>query len=506
MYKFVEVTEEAERSLSRIQTTFNGNNLDDALTDDTGSFTTLTVSGRGELYRRVRTIDVPAMDGAWEEERATTDVRTITVKYKIKDKTSEGIRERFKNLKSLLVGSKRHLEFTDEQVIFYATLQSLEVPEEENNDLVGNIMFLCTDPFKYGPEQSQALDDVDLIENTGTAEADPIFELTAKEKSTFAMVSLGADEDSEYNLVGVPADDDVEEVDTKTRVLYENGSTIDTWETANNDLIDEHAIEIAGEMGADATGVRPDSYGTGDGIHGPAVFKEITPIQDFEIEATFDINSIRVSDSWRMGINFLDENLNMLGHIGIKDNNAMLQRRTPLARFGEWRGSGKSNGNLLGDEDKFDNSRNLTLFHLRVKRVGNTIDFYIAEWRGSKHERSWHETYRGLDNKYSGKLKYITLYIGNYADRFLPSRLRINSIEVSELSQATVDQTPYILREGDVVTFDHKNDDILINGEPVNELKNFGGSFFKLKKGYNNIIVTPRDAFDTKITYRNKYL
>src|SRR5690625_4382581 len=195
MYKFVEVTEEAERSLSRIQTTFNGNNLDDALTDDTGSFTTLTVSGRGELYRRVRTIDVPAMDGAWEEERATTDVRTITVKYKIKDKTSEGIRERFKNLKSLLVGSKRHLEFTDEQVIFYATLQSLEVPEEENNDLVGNIMFLCTDPFKYGPEQSQALDDVDVIENTGTAEANPIFELTAKEKSTFAMVSLGADED-----------------------------------------------------------------------------------------------------------------------------------------------------------------------------------------------------------------------------------------------------------------------------------------------------------------------
>src|SRR5690625_7623063 len=94
MYKFVEVTEEAERSLSRIQTTFNGNNLDDALTDDTGSFTTLTVSGRGELYRRVRTIDVPAMDGAWEEERATTDVRTITVKRSEERRVGKECRDR----------------------------------------------------------------------------------------------------------------------------------------------------------------------------------------------------------------------------------------------------------------------------------------------------------------------------------------------------------------------------------------------------------------------------
>src|SRR5690625_7447927 len=87
------------------------------------------------------------------------------------------------------------------------------------------------------------------------------------------------------------------------------------------------------------------------------------------------------------------------------------------------------------------NARNYTLFYVRVKRVVDTFDFYIAEWRGAKHERSWHEVYRDVNNEYAGKLKYITLYIGNYADRYLPSRLRINSVEVFELATVEEDKT-----------------------------------------------------------------
>jgi len=82
---------------------------------------------------------------------------------------------------------------------------------------------------------------------------------------------------------------------------------------------------------------------------------------------------------------------------------------------------------------------------------------------------------------------------------------RINAIKVTELKEVKVDETPYILDVGDVVTFDHKDEDLLINGEPRNDLKNFGGSFFKLQKGYNNVVVTPSDTFDAKVKFRDKY-
>jgi len=215
-------------------------------------------------------------------------------------------------------------------------------------------------------------------------------------------------------------------------------------------------------MGTDGAGIRARSYGTGEELHGPAVFKEISPIQDFEIETTFDIISRREVENFRMGINFLDENMNMLGHIGIKDNSRIYKRRTPLARYGPYRGPGRSNGNLIGDSKKNDQAREATLFYLRAKREGNTFDFYIGEWQSHRHIRSWHEIYRDINNEYIGRLKYITLYIASYADRVTPARLRINSVEVFELTKATVDQTPYIIYPGDIVEFDHVTKDILL--------------------------------------------
>src|SRR5699024_6402500 len=132
----------------------------------------------------------------------------------------------------------------------------------------GVITFLCPDPYKYGQERTLRFPaDAVVIENKGTAEANPIFELTAKKKTTFAMVTKG---DEEYNLIGQPADDDVQVVDTRTSVLYENGSTLSTWSTASLDMLDSHFVKrIGGTMTTDDAGIRANGYGTGDKLHGP---------------------------------------------------------------------------------------------------------------------------------------------------------------------------------------------------------------------------------------------
>src|SRR5690625_4048682 len=372
-----------------------------------------------------------------------TQVRVISVPILIMAESFSDLQKIKEDLAEWLIHDEpKELIFKDEpDRSYYAVVDG----ELDLDELVrwgdGVITFICPDPFKYDEEKIiEFSEDSAIIENKGTATAKPIIELTAKEKSTFAMVTLGEDK---FNIIGQPADDDVQIVDSRTSVLYENGSTIGSWQVATSDMIDDARMpKIAGTMGTDGAGSRPDSYGTGDRLHGPAVFKEITPIQDFEIETTFDINSRREIESWRMGINFLDENLNMLGHIGIKDNNRNYKRRVPLARYGPYRGGGVENGNLIGDREKVDDARDLTLFYLRAKREGKKFSFFIGEWQSQRYVREWSANYFDVNDDYGGKLKYISLYIAKFDDRPNPSRLRINSVEVFELETIQQDQTP----------------------------------------------------------------
>lgn len=452
-----------------------------------------------------RMISVPGMAGAY---LSSTNVRPLPINQPIgivAKSDVEALQIKEELAEWLYTDRPVELQFDDEpgRTYYAIVVNTIEDFSRFAEFRTGTIQFLCLDPYSYGSEQTiESNDDTFIIENKGTAEADPIFELTATQKSTFAMISNG----EEYNLIGTPADDDVQVVDSRTSILYENGSTINTWQTATLDMLDDYHIKsIGGTMTSDGAGIRADGYGTGDGLHGPAVFKEITPIQDFELETTFDIISERDADNFRMGIMLHDENMNNLGHLGMKDDTRYFKRRTPLGRVGPWGGDDRSERNVIGDNDRVDGVTNTTLFYLRMKRIGNIFEFYIAEWRNQRHIRQWRRQYHDIENLFGGKLRYVTIYIANYADRLQPLRLRITSLEVFELSQATIDETPYILYPGDVVTFDHKNDDILVNGEPRMDLKNFGGSFFKLNKGFNTIIVSPENTFETKLRFKERY-
>src|SRR5690625_3744774 len=157
---------------------------------------------------------------------------------------------------------------------YYGRLDSVNNLTEEHKIYQAVLTFLCSDPYKYGPEVSKDLGDVDTVNNEGTVPADPIFELTAKEKTTFDMVSNGADEDAEYSLIGIFVDVDEEVVDEKNLLFDELGDTLDEW----------REIESQVKFDSDSNGIYVDSYGTGDIWHGPVVEREIDPTEDFEIE------------------------------------------------------------------------------------------------------------------------------------------------------------------------------------------------------------------------------
>src|SRR5699024_5234211 len=308
MYGFVDTTEPGKEATMSIQTTFNHEKLDEVLTDDDGSFQTLTVSGRNELIQRINLDDLANMHGSVEIGNPTLDIREITVKYKIHDKTNEGFQDRFTRLKDKLSGTRKELYFSDDEHFYRATLSHMEVPEEDSNNLVGNIVFLCSDPHKYSKEEKTTkVEDVVMVNNKDNETTAPIIELTAKKKATFAMVNNVNDE---YNLVGYPLEEEGQEeiVDASPTVLYEDGTSMDGWTTSGVE-VDDYFNDITGTMMSDGSGIRAQNYGTaGERMRGPAVIKTIpTAIQDFKITANFDIISRREADNFRMEVYFFED-------------------------------------------------------------------------------------------------------------------------------------------------------------------------------------------------------
>src|SRR5699024_5662299 len=161
---------------------------------------------------------------------------------------------------------------------------------------------------------------------------------------------------------------------------------------------------------------------------------------DFKIASSFDIISNNELHNFRMEIYFLDENLDMIGKLGVKDNSRVFKRRYGLGRVGPYRGSGPENGYAIGGHNyNRDITSTNTLMHLWVTREGNLYTFYIARWANQKYNWVAKETYLDASGEFSGKLKYITLFICSYKDRIILSRLRINYLLVNELKYITHD-------------------------------------------------------------------
>src|SRR5690606_17232467 len=144
---------------------------------------------------------------------------------------------------------------------------------------------------------------------------------------------------------------------------------------------DSRFPKVTGTMQHDGTGMRPNNFGEGDKIHGPGVIRELNEsIQDFEINAIFDVISERNVDNFRLEIDFFDENMNNIGMIGIKDNNRYKNLRVGLGRVGHYRGGGLSNGYIIGEDNYTNELGDNTLMHMTMKREGNEFSFMIGRW------------------------------------------------------------------------------------------------------------------------------
>src|SRR5699024_11196530 len=105
------------------------------------------------------------------------------------------------------------------------------------NDLEGSLIFLCSDPFKYGEELTKKFSTVTgEVDYEGTAKGRPVIELTAKESITYALVQNNndliriADEIyPKYMMVGQPHQVDETPFEKYVTRFHANGSTTVGW-------------------------------------------------------------------------------------------------------------------------------------------------------------------------------------------------------------------------------------------------------------------------------------
>lgn len=485
---------------------YNGVDLSDEFNDlsdhQNRYFIINDVSGRDSYSPELTVLSATLMDGGYTSHRRLKP-RQIDVILTLKGSSYDDMHKRVERLIEVLNtdGEDVPISFDDESNrTYYGQVTSMVEIEARSRVLKLALVITCTDPYKYGDiDEKDIGDDVSEM-NLGRASTPPIFTLTATDNATFAMISNG----DEYILIGEPADDDVQVINAKPLIM--KLEDMSGWNSGGV-VSDSRFPKVTGTMQHDGTGMRPDLYGTGDAIHGPGVIKELSEsLEDFEINTIFDIISDRNEDNFRMEVDLFDEGMNPLGMMGIKDNNRFKNLRVGLARVGEYRGGGKSNGYLIGEDSYIHEFGNNTTIKMSFKRVGNVFTVTIGRWYARRLVETLSESYIDIDEMYLGKLKYIQVLIGSFSDRAKPARLRLNALDVYKLERVTVDQTPYIIYPNDEIVFNHINNEILINGEDRGDLLNFGSTFFDLHKGSNSLTISPENTFNSKITYTEKYL
>lgn len=156
---FGELVNSPERHIPSDDMLING----ESLMDIVPYYRQLSVSGRGVVESNVEIIDVPRRD---ERLLASTRVgeRILSIRYQIKARTSEQMREAFTELNKVLrdvnyidfmEGNMLEITFADEDdVRYYGVLQNASTIDETSKIITSEFMIYCPSPYKYTEEHS----------------------------------------------------------------------------------------------------------------------------------------------------------------------------------------------------------------------------------------------------------------------------------------------------------------------------------------------------------------
>lgn len=177
MYKFIDTNEyQSSSELPSEALQINGEYIENLIP----GYRTLNVSGREALSKELDCFETGVRDGSKIKHRRYP-ARTITVTYKLTSATNEDFRDAYNKLGGILNCENAELIFNDEPDKFFTgTPMTIGEVEPGRNAVIGEIEFLCVDPFKYSVVEYEAEPTLDensvLIDYNGTYKSFPTLE------------------------------------------------------------------------------------------------------------------------------------------------------------------------------------------------------------------------------------------------------------------------------------------------------------------------------------------
>lgn len=450
-------------------------------------------------------IQVPGMPGAYPSFQKM-GIRTISIPINIYYQTSAELQKIKEEMADWLITDEpKELIFDDEpDRVYYAKIDNtISDLEEMIRFGRGTITFICPDPYKYGSELvAEFPSDVVLLRNNGTADTPPIFELEVKEPVTYAMIQ---NQDDEYMMIGKPYDITEQQPFLKEEKIYDKiGDSTTGWATAST--VDGGVVD--GIFYVSGQAWRAQTYGdVVPAWHGPSIQQSLPELlDDFKVEVFMTVKPKTLKSFGRAELYLLNQGGAKIGKLAMKNIGS-----EGGSNIGEVIIRNESTGNqqtLIHTPGAQQRLWNNFYGVLRLERENGVFKAYIAmiDTETGRHHTRWHSD-PFVDNQglYDDLLAGVQLHIGQYGAAQFIEDIAIHRIIIYKINQPGDNQIQYIAGVGDKITFDHKDKDILINGESRKDLKNFGASYFKLKPGENQLVVMPENAVDVTCRYRERF-
>lgn len=439
-------------------------------------------------------ITVPGMPGSLVSD-AREDERKIAIELQLE---ADSILE-FDELKHKIF----NIFFTKEKLTIirdmypnqeiYAYLEG-EYDFDNITDMDGNVSLTLTmpTPYKYGPEKEVTFESSASFDVEGTVETEPVIEVTLKADTEYVAVSNGTD----INMVGFPAKQEEIVTEWQTPIMITSGETLVGWTTSSDESAE--GTPIMGTLKSDGNHFYADDYGNDPSHwHGPAMKTSLSEtLQDFRFDAGFLMRTTGVDQCGSIEISILDANNQIICEFQMTKHFPGLDKY--YARV-----TAKGYDIISESQIQIDNVFSGVF---RLYRQGTRWEAFIWTVEDSG---VWnligHSTWNDTGNIAMAKATQVQMRLFKRAN-FPACQQWIDDIQVYRLNDLSANQVPIIGKASDEIVFDHRNDNILKNGESIIDEKAFIGNYFKLQPGRNNIAVEPADKIQSvKVRWRDKW-
>ncbi|MGH0686397.1 distal tail protein Dit [Bacillus mycoides] len=439
--------------------------------------------------------------------QTNTNIREIEVPVILRATNQATLQKQKEDLASWLVTSEpKELIFDDEKDRTYMAVID---GEAELDELIfrgkGTIKFICAMPYKLGlpQEVEMSMKDLNLgarFTNKGTVESSPVIEIDVLQATPYIDVW----NKDRYFRLGYPTGIQNKVVKKEDRVIFDEMNTLSPWKKETTKIGDYMAT---GDMEViNNAYFKTKLYGDGTGWHGPIYTRDIPngPLIDFRADMSIKLFSSYMNQVGKVVLMFLASDGSVVSEINMNDDFASHIMTKANAVIGGTKTMVDTTGFYSTTFNDFNG-------HMSVARRGTKWSVYFAKSDGpngvdgTSLVEYWDDTAKS--NPATAKpITKVAIAFLQYGALSTIMDLQIHELKVWKLYSVNVDETPYIVDQGDKVVIDTNTSLASINGRSAMPLKDLFSEFPVVDKGANEIIVRPAVVGKGKLKYRERYL